>query len=95
MGWINRSYQPLASLLTILFKVGVDSTCGKIDSQCFSKTNSPTIAEMLIEIAKLGGYLDRKNDSPPGTLVLWRGWKRLIDIAEGWAMAIELGGICG
>jgi hypothetical protein len=54
-------------------------------------TNPPTIAEMLREIAKLGGYLDRKKDGPPGTLVLWRGWKRLMDITEGWAMALALG----
>ena len=47
----------------------------------------PSIAEVLISIAKLGGYLARKKDGPPGTLVLWRGWRRLIDIAEGWSMA--------
>lgn len=56
---------------------------------------TPTIAEMLIEIAKLGGYLDRKNDGPPGTLVLWRGWKRLMDITEGWTMALRSENICG
>ena len=51
-------------------------------------TTPPSIAEALREIAKLGGYLARENDGPPGTLVLWRGWKRLIDITEGWAMAL-------
>lgn len=50
-------------------------------------TTAPSIAEVVIEIAKLGGYLARKLDGPPGTLVLWRGWKRLMDIAEGWSMA--------
>ena len=58
-------------------------------------TTPPTISEVLREIAKLGGYLDRKNDGPPGTLVLWRGWKRLIDITEGWAMALGVAQICG
>lgn len=53
-------------------------------------TTPPTIAEVLIEIAKLGGYLARKMDGPPGTLVLWRGWKRMVDIAEGWEMAVRL-----
>jgi hypothetical protein len=48
----------------------------------------PSIAEALISIAKLGGYLARKKDGPPGTLVLWRGWKRLMDLAEGWSMAL-------
>lgn len=50
----------------------------------------PSIAEVVIEIARLGGYLARKLDGPPGTLVLWRGWKRLMDIVEGWSMALGL-----
>jgi len=68
----------------------------KSNRNAFPTTNPPTIAEMLREIAKLGGYLARKKDGPPGTLVLWRGWKRLMDITEGWAMALQLDGeICG
>jgi len=47
----------------------------------------PCIAEALSWIAKLGGHLARKNDGPPGTLVLWRGWKRLMDLADGWCLA--------
>ena len=46
--------------------------------------------EAVISIAKLGGYLARGKDGPPGTLVLWRGWKRLMDLAEGWSMALML-----
>jgi len=54
-------------------------------------TTPPTIAEVLIDIAKLGGYLARKMDGlPGGTLVLWRGWKRMVDIAEGRKMAVRL-----
>ena len=48
---------------------------------------APRIAEALVWIAKLGVYLARKNDGPPGTLVLWRGWKRLMDLTEGWCLA--------
>lgn len=51
---------------------------------------SPTIAEALVWIAKLGGYLARKSDGPPGTLALWRGWKRLTDLTEGWCLANQL-----
>ena len=50
-------------------------------------TVAPTIADAIILIAKLGGYLARKGDGPPGTLALWRGWKRLTDLTEGWSMA--------
>jgi hypothetical protein len=48
---------------------------------------APRIADALVWIAKLGGYLARKNDGPPGTLVLWSGWKRLMDLTEGWCLA--------
>jgi len=50
----------------------------------------PCIGEVVIWIAKLGGYLARKNDGPPGTITLWRGWKRLTDLTEGWALAAQV-----
>lgn len=34
-------------------------------------------------VARLGGYLDRTSDAPPGTAVIWRGLSRLADLAEG------------
>lgn len=49
--------------------------------------NPPTIKEAVAYIAKLGGYLGRKCDGPPGTLTLWRGWKRLADLVEGAELA--------
>jgi hypothetical protein len=39
-----------------------------------------TISHYLIKIARLGGYLARANDGPPGNTVIWRGWSRLISI---------------
>jgi hypothetical protein len=41
----------------------------------------------VLGVAKLGGYLNRKNDGPPGNTVLWRGLSRLTDIHLG----VELG----
>ncbi len=41
----------------------------------------------LTKIARLGGYLARANDPPPGNTVMWRGLSRLTDI--------ELGAIIG
>lgn len=41
------------------------------------------VAYYLLAIAKLGGYLARKNDGPPGNTVLWRGLSRLTDIHLG------------
>jgi hypothetical protein len=48
---------------------------------------TPTIGIVVIWIAKLGSYLDRKNDGPPVSITLWRGWKRLVDLSEGLKLA--------
>lgn len=48
----------------------------------------PTIKEAVIWIAKLGGFLGRKNDGDPGPITLWRGWRRLFDLVDGWNLAI-------
>ena len=55
-----------------------------------ARTVAPSIADAIVLIAKLGGYLARKSDGPPGTLALWRGFKRLTDLTEGWSMANQL-----
>lgn len=47
----------------------------------------PKMRDVVISIAKLGGYLARKSDGPPGTLAMWRGWKRLADLVDGWRLA--------
>jgi hypothetical protein len=47
----------------------------------------PTVREAIRWIAQLGGFLARKGDGEPGPLALWRGWKRLGDLAEGWNYA--------
>ncbi|MGY3698965.1 MULTISPECIES: hypothetical protein [Bradyrhizobium] len=41
------------------------------------------MSHYLIKIARLGGYLARANDPPPGNLIMWRGLSRFIDIATG------------
>jgi hypothetical protein len=49
-------------------------------------TQPPTLKEATLMIAKLGGFLGRKSDGNPGVKVIWRGLRRLNDIAEGWAI---------
>lgn len=46
-----------------------------------------SLSTYLIEIARLGGYLARKRDHPPGNMIMWRGWSRLMDIQLGAALA--------
>jgi len=35
-----------------------------------------------VALARLGGYLARKSDPPPGDTVIWRGFQRLRDLVE-------------
>ncbi len=48
-----------------------------------SKARQKTLSHYLIKIARLGGYLARASDPPPGNTVMWRGLSRLTDIALG------------
>lgn len=59
----------------------------KVNKNKLLPKKPPVIGEVVIWIARLGGYLARKNDGPPGTITLWRGWKRLADLTEGWYLA--------
>jgi hypothetical protein len=42
-----------------------------------------TLSYYLTKLARLGGYLARASDPPPGTIVMWRGMSRLTDIQIG------------
>lgn len=56
------------------------------------QTPPRNITHYLLTVAKLGGYLARKNDGPPGNTVLWRGLSRLTDIHLGVELSKELVG---
>lgn len=45
--------------------------------------HSRTLSRYLMKVARLGGYLARAHDPPPGNKIMWRGWSRLIDIKLG------------
>ena len=48
-----------------------------------------TLSHYLTKIARLGGYLARASDPPPGNTVMWRGLSRLTDIAMGAMVGAE------
>ena len=50
------------------------------------------LAYYVNKIARLGGYLNRANDPPPGNLVMWRGMTRLSDMTLGAELMVELVG---
>jgi hypothetical protein len=51
-----------------------------------------TLSHYLTKIARLGGYLARAKDPPPGNTVMWRGLSRLTDIALGAIVGVEIMG---
>jgi hypothetical protein len=38
---------------------------------------------LLVAVARVGGFIGRKSDGMPGWLNIWRGWQRLIWMCEG------------
>jgi hypothetical protein len=51
-----------------------------------------TLAHYLTKIARLGGYLARASDPPPGNTVMWRGLSRPTDIALGAMLGAQIEG---
>ena len=56
------------------------------------KARHRTLSHYLTKIARLGGYLARTHDPPPGNTVIWRGLSRLTDIELGIMIGAQLVG---
>ena len=80
---VNRA-TPKASAETVLTKTEIEI----LDRIEGNKSRGPkqNLGHYLKVIAKLGGYLSRANDPPPGNTVLWRGLSRLTDIQIGFEL---------
>lgn len=52
-------------------------------------------ANVLIALARLGGFLARKRDGLPGWQTIWRGWQRLQWMCEGAAILNQPPTTCG
>ncbi|MCR4317917.1 MAG: IS4 family transposase, partial [Planctomycetes bacterium] len=55
------------------------------------ETEEKTISLYVFKLARLGGYLGRSCDGPPGIKVIWRGLRSLMDIEIGY----NIGRTCG
>jgi hypothetical protein len=56
------------------------------------KSDDPLqMREAVRKIAQLGGFLGRKHDGEPGVMTIWRGRKRLEQLAEGYALGMNCG----
>lgn len=51
-----------------------------------------SLTHYIVKLARLGGYLARNHDPPPGNTVIWRGLLRLTDIELGIMIGVELVG---
>ncbi|MDF1880751.1 IS4 family transposase [Sulfurimonas sp. MAG313] len=49
--------------------------------------NIDTISDCMKIIASLGGYLNRKNDPPPGAQIIWKGLLKLNERVKGYRLA--------
>lgn len=49
----------------------------RLNGKVYRKKTPPTLADAVKWIATLGGYWGRKNDGPPGIIILWRGMTAL------------------
>jgi hypothetical protein len=85
MTMINRS-TPKASPSVALTKTEIGLLDQLITDKRKTSPHGKRLGTYLIKIARLGGYLARKNDPPPGNVVMWRGLSRLTDIALGAAL---------
>jgi hypothetical protein len=62
------------------------SVCKVINKGAELPEKPPTLGEFIIMIARLGGYLNRKGDPPPGPKAMWIGINRMNDFAVAWEM---------
>jgi hypothetical protein len=56
-------------------------------SRYFRRAIPTSLNDYIVATARLGGYLQRKHDSPPGALVLAKGMTDLAGLALGFALA--------
>ena len=55
-----------------------------------AKRPTEPLAHYTVKLARLGGYLARVHDPPPGNTVIWRGRSRLTDIELGIMIGVRL-----
>ena len=60
-----------------------------VPDKAHAPPSAKTLTTYLTKIARLGGYLARSSDPPPGNMVMWRGLSRLSDIKLGAMPALE------
>jgi len=88
---LNR-VAPEASPLLALTPLEVDLLDRLVKDKGPAAQRVENLSAYLTKIARLGGYLARRKDAPPGNLVMWRGLSRLTDIELGFQIGAQLVG---
>ena len=60
-----------------------------IHDKALSRRNRTSLASYLTKVARLGSYLARAKDPPPGRSVMWREVSRLSDIELGFFLGAQ------
>ncbi len=90
MTYLNRT-QPDCTAETILTPLQIKVLAAESsENQRKIKHKFNTIAWAIYEIARLGGYLEHRKNTPIGITVLWRGWLELISLCRGWELREKL-----
>jgi Transposase DNA-binding len=91
MTMINRS-APEAPPSIALTEMEIELLDRLINDRGKVPPRRKTIGTYLTKIARLGGYLARATDPPPGNMVMWRGLSRLTDIELGAVVGAQIVG---
>ena len=88
MTMLNRSTSKAPAAIAF-----TETECQLLDRLVPDKKISRTksLGSYITKVARLGGYLARASDSPPGNTVMWRGLARLTDIVIGFELAKNVG----
>ncbi|EJB7648037.1 hypothetical protein MW925_000611 [Salmonella enterica] len=82
---VNRDYSDIPTKM-ILAQAERELLDNVIKDNKKTENVSP-LHRYIMKLTKLGGYLARANDPPPGNTVLWRGLRRLNDILYGFELS--------
>jgi hypothetical protein len=91
MTMLNRS-APTAPPNVALTETEIELLNHLVKDKGQAASRRTTLSHYLIKIARLGGYLARANDPPPGNMVMWRGLSRLTDIGLGAVIGVKIVG---
>ena len=87
MTMINREGQNISALIAL-----TEIEIKILDHLKPDLIKTKKLSDYILKIAKLGGYLARSSDPPPGNTVIWRGLQRLTEIELGVEIGMKLVG---